>query len=169
MNGRPIVLVACAVVVTTILNSCGGGQLITGVPDRPLSVIFAGFSYVGQFAGRTNQDLPLHGLQGLPLPGEIKPGVLYVFHYPVEKGDSLSPLEILPGRLRSLGFEAPEPTSIISLSSGGPLYEIKFWHGHCTGSIRHEVDKVLSNSRWPWDKRWEPDDTTLSVSAGCDL
>ena len=168
MRVRFPIAAACAVAGISVLNSCGG-QMVTEVPNRPLSRLFVGFSYVGQFPGGIAAELPLHGLQGLPLPGEIKPGVRYVFHYPAPKGDGPFPLGLLIKRLVALGFEAPEPTSIISLSSGGPLYEIKFRRESCSGSIRHEVDKALLSSPWSWGKRWEPDDTILTASPGCNL
>jgi hypothetical protein len=168
MDVRTGVAMVLALVCTGMLNSCNG-HTVSQLSNKPSSVIFEGFSYIGCFSGGIDEELPSHGLKGLPLPDQIKPGFRYVFHFPRSEGDEVSPLEILPKRLRRMGFDAPDPTNIISLSSGGPIYEIKFSRNGCSGRIRHEVDKKLLNSRLPWNRKWEPDDTILSVSAGCDL
>lgn len=161
-------IIGAAVAAIGMLNSCAN-PIIRPNRSRAASVLFSGFTYVGCFSGGLKTAIPSHGTQGLPLPEEFRPGLQYVFHFPSSDGTSPSPLEILPKRLRDMGFVAPDPTNIVDFSSGGPSYEIEFSGPRCAGKIRHDVDGRLLNSRLPWNRKWEPDDTILSVSVGCAL
>jgi len=162
-------LVQAAVWSLSILSIGCETRAIEVDPNRPLTILFAGFTYVGSFPKDAHEAVPRHGTLALPLPTSVKPEAIYVFHYPASTKGLSNPMDLLPTRLKQLGFVTPGPENIIDVSSGGPLYGIRFHGTTCIGHISHEIDKALVNSRWPWDQKWEPDDTVLSVDSGCTL
>ena len=156
-----------------ILATSTGAVLMSGccghapvVKQSGIESVFNGFVFVGDFGPRGN--LPSHGTCGRELPKRFVPGRRYVFHHEEPFVSTDFGNEVGPARLAGLGFSADKLGGIVSFTSGGPLWLLRFSRGSCQGQIDHDIDQKLLQSHMPWNGKWEPADYVLTLSGTCE-
>ena len=147
-----------------LMNGCCGHTPV--LKQSGIESVFNGFVFVGDFAPGGN--LPRHGTCGRELPKQFVAGRRYVFHHeePFVSTDFAN--TVAPTRLTGLGYSAGKMTGFVGLTSGGPLWLLRFSRGSCQGQIDHEIDQELLQSRMPWNRKWEPADYVLTLSGTCE-
>jgi hypothetical protein len=110
-----------------VLSGCGTNrQLISKVEGSGVTTLFEGFVYLGARARSRG---------GEPKPAGVAPSVIesntdYLFNRKADGQAEKVALEVLPTRLRLLGFEVlsgpnADGTGFVFLDNGGPLFLIK--------------------------------------------
>jgi hypothetical protein len=85
-----------------------------------------------------------HGSGRKPIPGDLKTGVVYVFHSSGKVDEEDIALRILPQRFRRMGvriISGPKSRNdLVFLVIGGPLFRFKFEHNGRGGYVWNTYD-----------------------------
>jgi hypothetical protein len=152
------------ITATLLMSACCGHAPVA--KQSGIESVFNGFVFVGDFS--LGGNLPSHGTCARELPKRFVAGRRYVFHHeePFVSTDFAN--TVAPVRLTGLGYSAGKMTGFVGLTSGGPLWLLKFSQDSCQGQIDHEVDQSLLTSYLPWNGKWEPADYVLTLSGTCE-
>jgi len=125
--------------------------------------VFRDFALVGHGSAKFENDgsldvtyIVVHNDEEQPHPEQLQTRVQYVFHNRRPVNDEQLGLEVLPSRLRELGFKVLEGPKLNGGQfsypyMGGPYFSITFVDGDHKGVIFNRVDGKIANEKWVVD------------------
>jgi hypothetical protein len=137
MNRKPFL------VAIVLLSACiiGCRQRTNEKCAASMQTLFRDFEYAGSIESpeKLGSVTPGHHAE---FPRVFTPGVYYVFYHKLPVQNSELVLNILPSRLRELGYQLQEPTeqNLRYPDEGGPLFTLNF-SGPCDGTLFSVVDR----------------------------
>lgn len=158
-------LVSSLTIIIWLACSCGNGQV-----NLKVLRVFDGFSYVGSGSVPERVDpqvsFPAHGDFELPLPEKLNAGEQYIFHHRRPVDDEDLALNVLPARLRELGFTLisvpSSSTGLIRTYYGGPIFRIQFREGKHTFLVfNRNCPKLMSEEKG--GGQWIEEDYVLAI------